>query len=267
MTGRAILRFSPIALLVVLLLAACGGSGSKTVTVTTGPTTSTTTPTTTTTTTTPGASMSLRVYFLQNGKVQPVLRTVPQTKAVAGAALDALLQGPTAAEKQLGLTTQVPAESSLTVDRPSSGVLTVHGDVPDGEPLAQVVYTVTQFPTSTTVEVNGKQYTRGSFEDFTPAILVELPLPFEHVTSPLRMAGSANTFEATFQYELKDPSGKVIAKHFVTATSGNGVRGTFDVRIPFRLSSPGQGTLSVYENSAANGKRINQVDVPVQLEP
>jgi Immunoglobulin-like domain of bacterial spore germination/Sporulation and spore germination len=252
MIGR-ILRFSPIAL--VLVAAACGGGQTKTVTV----------PQTSSTSTTPGAAMSLRVYFLRNGKVQPVLRTVPQTKAVAGAALDALLQGPTAQEKQLGLTTQVSSESSLDVER-SGGVLTVHGDVPDGAPLAQVVYTTTQFPTSTTVEVNGKQYTRGSLEDFTPAILVELPLPFQHVSSPVRIAGSANTFEATFQYELKDASGKVLAKHFVTATSGNGVRGTFDVTVPFRLTQAGTGTLSVYENSAANGKRINQVDIPVQLE-
>ena len=240
----------------MLVAAACGGGETKTVTVP---------PTSSTTTTTPGAATSLRVYFLRNGKVQPVLRTVPQTKAVAGAALDALVQGPTQEEKQLGLTTQVSSESSLSVDR-SSGVLTVHGDVPDGAPLAQVVYTTTQFPTSTTVEVNGKRYTRGSFEDFTPAILVELPLPFQHVSSPLRIAGSANTFEATFQYELKDATGKVLAKHFVTATSGNGVRGTFDVTVPFRVTQAGAGTLSVYENSAANGKRINQVDIPLQLE-
>jgi hypothetical protein len=58
----------------------------------------------------------------------------------------------------------------------------------------------------------------------------------------------------------------VLAKHFVTASSGNGVRGTFDVTVPFRLTQTGAGTLSVYENSAANGKRINQVDIPLQLE-
>jgi Immunoglobulin-like domain of bacterial spore germination/Sporulation and spore germination len=209
--------------------------------------------------------MSLRVYFLSNGKVQPVLRTVPETKAVAGAALNALVQGPTTPEKQIDLSTQVPADSSLSVDR-SSGVLTVHGDVPEGAPLAQVVYTVTQFPTSQTVEVNGKQYTRSSFEDFTPAILVELPLPFQQVTKRVRLAGTSNTFEATFQYELRDSAGKILAKHFVTASSGNGVRGTFDVTIPFTVSSPGSGTLTVYENSAANGKRINQVEIPLQLE-
>ena len=209
--------------------------------------------------------MSLRVYFLLNGKVQPVLRTVPQTKAVAGAALNALLEGPTEAEKQIGLSTQVPAESSLSVEK-SGDVLKVQGDVPTGEPLAQVVYTLTQFPSAQTVEVAGTKYTRGSFEDFTPAILVELPLPFQHVKGSLRLAGTANTFEATFQYELKDASGKIVAKHFVTASSGNGVRGTFDVQVAFTVSNAGQGTLTVYENSAANGKRINVVEIPLQLE-
>jgi hypothetical protein len=257
MIGRAILRLSPIALLVIGL-AACGGGGeTKTVTVTvttTGPST-----------TTPGASTSLRVYFLLNGRVQPVLRTVPRTKAVAGAALNALLEGPTAQERQLGLSSQVSSESSLDVER-SGGVLVVHGDVPDGAPLAQVVYTMTQFPNAQTAEVNGKRYTRSSFEDLTPAILVELPLPFQSVSSPMRLAGTANTFEATFEYELRDAAGKTLARHFATATSGSGMRGTFDVTVRFEATSGGTGSLRVWEDSAANGKPIHVVQIPVQIE-
>jgi hypothetical protein len=196
--------------------------------------------------------------------MQPVLRTVPQTKAVAGAALNALLEGPTAQEEQLGLSSQVPSESTLSVER-SGGVLTVHGSVPDGAPLAQVVYTVTQFPHAATVEVNGRRYTRSSFEDFTPAILVELPLPFQSVSSPMRLAGTANTFEATFQYELKDAHGKILAKHFATATSGSGMRGTYDVTVRFDATSGGTGSLRVWEDSAANGKPIHVVQFPVQI--
>ncbi len=253
MIGRAILRLSPIAL--VLVLAACGGDGTKTVTVTvTAPTS-----------TAPGASTSLRVYFLLNDKVQPVLRTVPPTKAVAGAALNALLEGPTASEQQIGLSTRLSSESSVTVDR-SNGMLTVHGDVPEGAALAQVVYTMTQFSNATTVKVNGKSYTRGSFEDFTPAILVELPLPFQAVSSPMHLAGTANTFEATFQYELRDAQGKILAKHFATATSGSGTRGTFDLKVPFDATSGGSGRLRVYEDSAANGKPIHVVEFPVLIE-
>lgn len=217
------------------------------------------------TSTTPAAATSVRAYFLLNGKVQPVLRTVPQTKAVAGAALNQLLQGPTATEKQLGLSTQVSGESQLSLDR-SGGVLTLHGDVPAGAPLAQVVFTLTQFSNSTTVEVNGKRYTRRDFEDFAPAILVELPLPFQSVTSPMRVAGTANTFEATFQYELTDPEGKIIAKHVVTASSGSGTRGTFDFTVPFEVSRSGIAELIVYENSAANGSRIHLVEIPVDLQ-
>ena len=85
------------------------------------------------------------------------------------------------------------------------------------------------------------------FEDETPIILVESPLPFEHVTSPLRVTGTANTFEATFNYDLVDSAGKVIATHFVTATSGSGTRGTFDFTVPYTVSKPGLGKLVVYE--------------------
>ena len=48
------------------------------------------------------------------------------------------------------------------------------------------------------------------------------------MSSPLRVTGTANTFEATFNYELNDTDGKVVDKNFVTATSGTGTRGTFD---------------------------------------
>ena len=46
--------------------------------------------------------------------------------------------------------------------------------------------------------------------------------------TPLRVTGTANTFEATFEYELRDSAGKVVDSNFVTATSGTGTRGTFD---------------------------------------
>ena len=243
-----------------LVAAACGGGGgTKTVTVTQTVTVSTST--------SPGpTATSLRVYFLLNGKVQPVVRTVPKTTAVAGAALNALIEGPTAQEKQIGLSTQVSSEARWNVDH-TGGVLTLHGDVPSGSALAQVVFTLTQFPSATAVSIGGKQYTRADLEDFAPAILVELPLPFQAVASPLRAAGSADTFEATFQYELTDGSGKVLAKRFATATSGSGVRGTFDITIPFTISQSGPGTLKVYESSAANGKPIHVVQIPLQLEP
>ena len=114
------------------------------------------------------------------------------------------------------------ASSGWKIGIGSDGLLTLDSEPLAGAALAQAVYTLTQFPGRQTVVVNGTKYTRNDFEDVTPAILVELPLPFERVAGKLRLAGSSNTFEATFQYELADSSGTVLAKHFVTATSGNG---------------------------------------------
>jgi hypothetical protein len=76
------------------------------------------------------------------------------------------------------------------------------------------------------------------------------------------MWGTANTFEATFEYELLDAAGKVLSKHFVTATSGSGTRGTYDVTVPFEAPN-GLGKLVVFELSAADGSRIHQVEIPL----
>ena len=131
--------------------------------------------------------------------------------------------------------------------------------------LAQIVYTLTQFPTVKAVEIGGKRYTRADFEDETPLILVETPLPFEKVANPIRAKGTANTFEATFQYEVVDPSGKVVDTHFVTATSGTGQRGTFDFTTKRYTGPSGDGALVVFEHSAKDGSRIHEVRIPVEL--
>jgi len=133
--------------------------------------------------------------------------------------------------------------------------------------VAQAVYTLSQFSPQRPVLVNGTTYTRGAFEDLTPAILVEAPLPNQEVKTPLRATGTANTFEATFQYDLLGPDGKLLETHFVTATSGSGTRGTFDFTVPFTVDRAVAGKLVVYERSAENGKRIHVVEIPVRLTP
>jgi Immunoglobulin-like domain of bacterial spore germination len=209
-------------------LAGCGGT--KTVTVTR------------TVTVSPALiTAPVRVYFLRDGKVAPVARRLPVSR---DSLLKALATGPTPAEKSIGLT--APSQSSL----------------------AQTVYTLSQFDPAASVEVAGKRYTRADFEDETPAILVESPLAFETVHGPALVAsGTANTFEATFEYELLDADGKVLASHFVTATSGTGTRGTFDFSVPFSVPHAESGKLVVFERSAENGKRIHEVEIPLTLAP
>ncbi len=245
----------PIGLTLALVVAACGGNGKKAVT-----------------TTTPPGTRTVRVYFLRNGFVQPVARSVAPGPTGVPGTLAALYGGPTKTEQgELGLSTQVPVDNSYLriafSGEPHIGLLAFRLQHTTRPELAQLVYTLTQFPVIRKLRINGKTYTRADFEDVTPAILVESPLPFTTVRSPLRVAGTANTFEATFQYEVKDETGKVLAHHFVTATSGNGVRGTYGVSIPFTVSGPTKVVLTVYEASAENGRRVNQVDIPLTLAP
>jgi hypothetical protein len=97
-----------------------------------------------------------------------------------------------------------------------------------------------------------------------PAVLVESPLPFEQVKSPLRVSGSSNTFEATSQLELLDANGKLLAAKTVTASSGTETRGTFSVSLRFQAPT-GPATLVSYENSARDGSRIDVVEIPVRI--
>jgi len=258
-------RTVPI-LLLAAALAGCGSHRSATETTPPPAPTATTTPTPNPTTT-QEATSAFHVYFLRDGKVAPVARTVSGT-GVAVAALRALAAGPTDDERAQGLTTQLTSGNAVTGVSIDSGVATVtlNEDLSHAA-LAQLVYTLTQFPTVQAVRTSrmisgAPSLTRATFEDVTPQILVESPLPNETVTSPLRVRGTANTFEATFDLELQDASGRTIVKRFVTATSGSGTRGTYDTQLAFPTSS-GRLTLVAYEPSAENGKPLHVVRIPL----
>ena len=104
--------------------------------------------------------------------------------------------------------------------------------------------------------------TRRSFEDVTPAIFVELPAVGDHVGSPLVIQGTANTFEAQFFARIRDAAGKSLVNKSVMATSGSGTRGTFNEAISFATASPSI-TLEVYESSAADGRPVHVVKIPL----
>jgi hypothetical protein len=199
--------------------------------------------------------MALRLYFLApDGKLAAVSRHVEQTRTPGAATLRELTEAPS------GMTTEVPSGLQLTID---AGRANVSGAKLVPAALAQVVYALTTFPTVDSV--NGK--TRADVEAFVPPILVEQPSADESVTSPLHVTGNANTFEATFNYDLKDANGKSLGKDFVTATSGSGTRGTFDVTIPFSVDSPQDGALRVFELSAEDGSVVHERVIPLRLLP
>ena len=258
------------------LVAGCGGSSSST-----GPGGATTGTHTT----------DLTVYFMRGEKIGAAHRVVSETKEVGAAAVRALLEGPTAAEREAGLGTEIPDGTQLLGLSIDGGVATVDlsGEFESGggslsmlARVAEVVYTLTQFPSVEKLrfELGGKAVQaigregivvdspvgRADYEDVTPAILVESPAVGDTVRSPLHARGTANTFEATFMVNIVDSEGKVIANTFETATSGSGQRGTFDVTVPFTLDRSGRGALIVFESSAADGSRIHIVKIPLELE-
>lgn len=222
-----------LVVLAALLVSGCGGDSSDE-------------------TTTASNTSIVSVYFLRDGKVWPVAREVDETDVLT-ASVDELRGGPTEQEQtDLDLTTAIPESEDVELSRAA---------------LAQLVYTMTQFAGDDSAEINGVNYTRADFEDQTPPVLVESPLPFEEVESPLRVTGTANTFEATFNYELTDTDGLIVDENFVTATSGTGTRGTFDFTTgPFTVPFDGVGSLIVFELSAKDGSRIHVVEIPLRME-
>ncbi len=282
------------------LLAACGGTSSGSGTSGGGPASSgggpsSTRPTPTTTvpsTTAPPtqATTVLRVYFMRQDHLGVGHRRVAVTLTPAKVALTALLAGPTALERSAGLSTTVPAGTRLLGVSISAGTATVDlssefasggGSLSTQARLAQVAFTVTQFPTvsrvtfelaGTPVTVFGSEglvldhpVTRSTFEDLLPPIFPEAPAPGDTVSSPVRVTGSANVFEAQFRVEIRDGAGRVLADQGVMATSGTGTRGTFDATVAYHLATTGPGTVTFYDLSAKDGSRQDVVDIPVTL--
>jgi len=268
--------------LVVAVFAACGGSDGDD-----GATTATRT-TASTATTTETETTTLRMYFVRGELVGVSTREVERTTAIAAAALRELLEGPNAEERAGGLGTAIPEGTQLRSVTISGGTATVDlsrafeaggGSTSTTLRVAQVVHTLTQFPTVARVafrldgesveSIGGEGVVvsppvdRGDFESQAPAILVESAGPGDVVLSPVRVTGTANTFEATLNLRLVGADGDVLHDDFATATSGSGMRGTFDETIEF--DGEGPATLVAYERSAEDGSEINVVEIPVVL--
>jgi hypothetical protein len=82
------------------------------------------------------------------------------------------------------------------------------------------------------------------------------------VTSPVRIAGTSNTFEANMHLDVYQGEQKLVDT-FLTATSGSGDRGTFETTVP--LDVTGDVRIVLYAPSAEDGSPQHQVDVPVTV--
>ncbi len=275
-----------------------GGAVSTTTTVpeetttTVTESTTTTAPSPTTSTTIAGDTTTINVYFSRNEKICAATRVIPKTLEVGSAAMKALIAGPTADEHQSGMTTNLPDGTTFLGLDIANGVATVDlskeyasggGSLSMFMRLAEVVFTLTQFPTvegvnfkldGEAIDVLGGEgiiidhpMGRADFESQSPAILVESPTVLNVVHSPLRVTGTANVFEAVFRIRLVDAGGIRLLDQMVNATSGTGTRGTFDVTLRYGLDfEAGVGSLVVYFDSPKDGSEVIVDEIPVNLQ-
>jgi len=283
MTRRRLAALVTGALVTALLLSACGG-GDDGIETSTGTPASTqpagaTEPTGTPGTAAPGppsgtvapgaAGVGLQVVFLDGGKVATGHRRVAPTQAVARAALEQLIAGPNATEQGAGFTTLVPAGTRIDGLDVAGGVATVTLSPQPTDPAAraQVVYTLTQFPTVDAVRfgTGGTPLGRDDVRDATPLVFLQSVTPGELVTSPVTVAGEANTFEGTVRIQVLGANGAVLADTFTTATSGSGTWGTFSEKVAFDPGTHTTGTVRVFWDSPKDGSPQDVVEVPVRF--
>lgn len=244
-------------------------------------------------------TMTVRAYFflgsfVDNAGLVPVLRQVPQTQAVGAAAMRELLAGPNSDElaARPAMYTTVPEGTRFLGLDIGNGMATVNlsrefesggGSASVLGRLAQVVYTLTQFPTieAVTFQVDGNPLTvfsgqgvvldhpvtRSDYRDQLPAIFVDRPAWGGALGNPARLAGVANVFEAQFEYQFLDGAGSSVRRSTISSTCGTGCWGTFEITVPYSVPNAGWGTLRVYERSAAEGSPINITEYPVWLAP
>jgi len=306
---RRFLASAAALLLLVLAATACGGedatsvgpSPTETETTETSPGTENppTDTETTPTETAPATPVTFQVWFAKpdlderlNGGGDPKLFAVQrsaQTVAVGRAALEELISGPEGADGE-GVSSAVPAGTRLLGLNIEDGLATVDlssefesggGSLSMQMRLAQVVFTLTQFPTVDRVEfrLDGEPVDvfsgegivldgpvdREDYADLMPAIVVDRPTPGAQISSPVTVSGSANVFEANVTVRILDASGKELKQTFTTATCGSGCRGDFSVAVPFPAQPAGSEGFVVVEDDDAAGMGFppHQVRIPI----
>jgi germination protein M len=239
-----------------------------------------------------GSNVTYQVWFTSAEGLFVTYRTEAATPRVGTAALETLLEGPDSFEMGYGLRTEIPdgtqllgleidgeiARVDLTSEFGSGG-----GNASKQARLAQIVYTITQFPTVKGVlfsldgepigvpkgeSIIDRPVTRRDYADQLPAILVTSPALNQVVESSIVLRGSANVFEANVGIQILDENGEVIEETFTTATCGTGCRGTFRARVAYEVDHAQNGTLVVHDDdTVGTGTFPNEVRIPVRLLP
>jgi hypothetical protein len=223
--------------------------------------------------------LTIEVWFVRAGRLAPTRRIRPRTVATSRLTVTELLAGPSAAEAAAGLTTAVAGGATIEVVGIRDGIETVAVNAAftagPGAPArlrrAQVVYSLTQFPTVTKVAFRSggaaadRPVGRDGYADLLPPIVVTAPASGEPVSNPVSVTGSADVPGATVNVRLLDRTGREITTAFTAAGCGSGCRGDYRVTVSYRLADEQPGTVEVYAISPGDGSRTHVVTVAVTL--
>ncbi|HEY3962539.1 MAG TPA: Gmad2 immunoglobulin-like domain-containing protein [Gaiellaceae bacterium] len=189
---------------------------------------------------------TIRVYQVVNHLLE--VHTVPASgAAVATTALTALLTSPPHVAVSAG-TAVVTGDQQFTSDQ-----------------IAEIVWTLTQFPTVERVNLKGHRgLTRTDEASYAPPILIESPIGAAPLPHTFHVSGAASVFEGTLVVELIQ-AGKVVFRRTVTATAGAPDLGAFDTVVHTTASGPKPITLTVYAPSAENGAPQHEVNEQIAI--
>jgi germination protein M len=260
----------------------------------------------------PSRTIEVSAYFLLDSLgddpigpgpfLVPVARDISTPAAPATPTMQWLLDGPSEAER-LGLpsiSTAVPDGTRLLGLTVANGVATVDlssefasggGSLSMLARVAQVVYTLTQFPTvdevafaieGVPVDVLGGEglmldsyRTRDGFlgTGLLPSVFVDTPAWGGASLNPMRITGRTAAFEAEFTVTIVDADGLILVEQDVLA-GGEQVMGpggplwtSFDVTVPYSVDRTQVGALIVWARSAMDGSQIAVREYPVTLTP
>ena len=159
--------------------------------------------------------ITYQVWFTRSESLFMVKRTQEATPRIGTAAMESLIAGPNAQEQAAAVGSQIPAGTQLLGLNVDNGVATVDltsefesggGSASMNMRIAQVVYTLTQFPTVKGVlfQLDGQRVdvlggegvivdqpvTRKDYRSLLPAILVTSPQIGEKVGNPVTVSGN-----------------------------------------------------------------------------
>ena len=246
---------------------------------------------------------TVELWFLKGERLWVEHVDVPAAVNIGTVAIDTLILYEPVAGDDGSPVNLVPDGTKIRGLSISEGIATIDlssefaasgGSLEEKARLAQIVFTLTQFETvnGVNLEIEGEPVTsygshglaldgpqdRDDFEDLAPAIIVDTPQPGDETPSRIRVAGTANVFEANVSYRLFDDEGKEVhyrafdsegtpaERGYTTATSGSGTRGTFEFFIEVDVPEGTSLVLEVLEYSAEDGSPQNVVTIPVRVK-